>query len=160
MRRGHGRLVGIFVLLVAAPIAATPAPQPATAEVTTYAVLGIELGMTIEEARSVLSRFGTQDSAPTTEDGPHEVWRLSQTGFDWIAIKANAKGRLVWLTGHRRAGETLPFEGVGAAPHVSTGDTAVWHSSGRFALQKLTLRGRQRRAQVVTLTESVPGMTP
>jgi hypothetical protein len=148
-------LIHVFTTLTTL-LLATPASQPSAAEVTTSAVLGIELGMTIDEARTILARHGSQDSRPTREGGTKEVWRLSRTGFDWIAIKANANGRLVWITGHRRTGKALPFDVVGAPPDVSTTDTAVWHRPGRFAPQKLTLRGRERRAEVVTLTENVP----
>jgi hypothetical protein len=122
-------------------------------EVTSAAILGIEMGMSIAEARAILAPLGTPDSRPTREGGTKEVWRLTRTGFEWIAMKADNSGRLVWLTGHRRRGHELKFADVTGDATVATGDTAIWHTVGRRTPQRLTLRGRHQLAQVVTLAE-------
>lgn len=129
----------------------SPASQPAPAPAD--ALLGLEIGMEIEEARGMLARLGEPDSRPTREGGTKEVWRLVGTDFAWVAMKADGRGRLLWITGHRRKGHELPFAVVSASPQLATDDTAIWHTTGRHAAQRLTLKGRGRMAQVVTLSE-------
>jgi hypothetical protein len=139
------------ILFLFAYALAQAARQPLAPEVTAAAVLGIEMGMPIEAVREVLRPLGVPDSRPTREGGTKEVWRLNRTGFAWMALKADNTGRLVWLTGHRRSGNEVAFDSVGGTPQIATDDTAMWHTTGREAQQRLTLRGRLRAGQVVTL---------
>jgi hypothetical protein len=130
------------------PQAASPPPAEATVE----AILGIQIGTPLADARKTLAPLGrsdTRESAASTK----EVWHLDGTGFEWIALKADAKGRVVWITGHRRAGREIPFDAIGLAPGVATDSIAIWHVNGEFQSERLTLRGANRRAQVVTLLE-------
>jgi len=132
-------------------------PQGLATELTVSDVLGIEMGMPIERARELLTVHGRRESRPTRDGGTKEVWRLERTGFDWIAMKAGADGRLVWLTGHRRPGYEVAFDSVEGVPRLATDSIAIWHATGRYAPQRLTLRGRHRRAEVVTLAEVPDG---
>jgi hypothetical protein len=141
------------ILLMFTLALAQAAPSPVSPEVTAAAVLGIEVGMPIAAARKILMPLGVPDSRPTREGGTKEVWRLNRTGFAWMALKADHTGRLVWLTGHRRSGNEVAFDSVGGTPQIATDDTAMWHTTGRDAQQRLTLRGRLRAGQVVTLAE-------
>jgi hypothetical protein len=141
----------ILTVTILTSLPATPGTVPPP-EVTASSLLGVEVGMAVAEARVMLGTLGTAESRPTREGGVKEVWRLTRTGFAWVAFKADSHGRIVWLTGQRRPGHEVPFDAVGAVPRMTTDDTAVWTSTGRFAPQRLTLRGRHRVAQVLTLS--------
>jgi hypothetical protein len=125
------------------------------AEVTSTAILGVEVGMTLADARDRLQPFGRSDARRVTA-GIKQVWKLDTTGFEWIALRTDADGRVVWITGHRRGGQELPFESIAPAPLTANDSTAVWHVEGTYRGQRLTLSGAKRRAQVVTLMAVTP----
>lgn len=85
-----------------------------------------------------------------------QVWKLDNTGFEWVALRSDADGRVIWITGHRRGGQELPFESITPAPRTASDSTAVWHVERTYGGQRLTLRGTKRRAQVVTLMAVIP----
>ncbi len=124
-------------------------------EVTQRAILGVEVGMSLSDARDRLRPLGRSDAREVTT-GMKQVWKLDQTGFEWIALRSDADGRVVWITGHRRSGHELPFDAIGTPPRTQTDSMAIWHVDGRFAAERLTLRGSGRRAQVVTLAAVKP----
>ena len=99
----------ICFLTLSFSLVSSAALAQAPPEVTANAILGIEIGMPIERVREIVADFGTPDSRPTRDGGTKEVWRLTRTGFAWLAMKANRDGRLVWLTGHRRSGQEVPL---------------------------------------------------
>ncbi len=150
----------ICLLTLSFSLVSSAALAQAPPEVTTHAILGIEIGMPIERVREIVADFGTPDSRPTRDGGTKEVWRLTRTGFAWLAMKANRDGRLVWLTGHRRSGQEVPFDAVGAPPSLATHDTGVWNSQAQSGPLQLTLRGRNRAALVVTLSEVKSAVEP
>ena len=134
-------------------LVASAALAQAPPEVTANAILGIEIGMPIERVRNIVAGLGTPDVRATRDGGTKEVWRLTRTGFAWLAMKANRDGRLVWLTGQRRVGHEIAFDSITGPPSQAGDDQSVWHSYGQFGPQQLTLRGARRAALVVTLSE-------
>jgi hypothetical protein len=145
-----------LVLLAMLVFQSASAPPP---DATVDAILGIQIGTPLADARRILAPLGRSD----TRESPasvKEVWRLEGTGFDWIALRANAKGQVVWITGHRRPGREIPFDAIGTAPGVATESIAIWHVNGAHRSERLTLRGANRRAQVVTLLEVEGGQSP
>jgi hypothetical protein len=134
----------MMILALAAP------PQAAPEEVTMTRLLGIEIGTTADEAARILLPLGTRDAK---EEGGriHEVWRLEGTGFAWVAFRLDAKRRVVWITGHRRPGHEVPFDRFSGEPAVKTDAIAIWHVKGTHTDQRLTVRGSNGRAQVLTL---------
>jgi hypothetical protein len=125
------------------------------AEVTSTAILGIEVGMTLAAASDRLQPLGRSDARRVTA-GMKQVWKLDTTGFEWIALRTDADDRVVWITGHRRSGQELPFESITSAPRSASDSKAVWHVEGTYRGQRLTLSGAKRRAQVVTLMAVTP----
>lgn len=71
--------------------------------------------------------------------GVKEVWRFDSGGYEWIAFRTDSDGRLVWLTGRRRAGQEIAFEAIDATPGVVTDTIGIWHSKGTHTGQRLTL---------------------
>ncbi len=142
-------------LLVLAIVVVLQQPAGADAEVTQHAILGVEVGMALSEARDRLRPLGRTDARELTA-GMKQVWRLDATGFEWVALRSDAEGRVVWITGRRRPGHELPFDAIGTPPRTQTDSTAVWNVDGRFAPERLTLSGTGRRAQVVTLSAVKP----
>lgn len=131
--------------------------QPAAVDpgVTVNAILGVEVGMTLADARDRLRPLGRSE-AREVRAGMKQVWKLDGTGFEWIALRSDAEGRVVWITGHRRPGQELPFDAIGTAARTATDDTAIWNVDGTYSGLRLTLRGAKRRAQVVTLVAVKP----
>jgi hypothetical protein len=120
-------------------------------EADVHSILGITVGMPLAEVRTRLGTIATVESRATREGGTKEVWRLGRTGFEWIALKTNGDGRVVWLTARRREGAEIPFDDFSAErPSTDTGSVAIWYVSGKSGGIRVTARGRNRRAQVIT----------
>jgi hypothetical protein len=145
----------LSTLLIGALVMMQQATAVVGSEVTSKAILGVEVGMTLADARDRLRPLGRSEAREVTA-GMKQVWKLDRTGFEWVALRSDAEGRVVWITGHRRAGQELPFDAIGLAPRTATEDTAIWNVEGTFSGQRLTLRGAKRRAQVVTLVAVKP----
>lgn len=126
---------------------ATAAP-----DATLTSILGIEIGTASAQVHRLLAPLGVRD-AREDEGSTKEVWRLTETGFAWIALKMDADGRVVWITGHRRKGQEIPFDTFVKKPDVDAGTIAIWHVNGTHSAQRMTLRGAGRRAQVITLVD-------
>jgi hypothetical protein len=135
----------ILAALLIVFASAGPAP-----DVSPGAILGIEAGMPAEDARRILAPLGRSESRALSA-GTKEVWKFETGGYEWIAFRSDARGRIVWLTGRRRAGQEISFDALPAAPAVATDSIAIFHSKGTYGGQRLTLRGARRAALVVTL---------
>ena len=142
-----------LALFLVAVMAAQPGSRERAQEATLDGILGVSVGMTAGEARSRLALLGSGDSRRTRDGGLKEVWRLDGSGFAWIAFKADADGRLVWVTGHRRPGHDMAFDRLASrVPDTRTDSIAIWHVEGAGGQHvRVTARGRHQRAQVLTL---------
>lgn len=115
------------------------------------ALLGVSIGMDIEEASAKLNALGTAASRTTREGGVKAAWTLKETDFSSIALKTNGIGKVVWLTGFLRPGKEIPFSKLGDLARASAAsDTQViWNiatSSGGF---RLVAKGEHGKAQVI-----------
>ncbi len=137
--------------LVMGLLSAVSVPPAAIAEADVNGILGVSVGMRVSDARARLSALGATDGRATRDGGTKEVWRLERTGFAWIALRAGADGRIVWITGRRRPGAEIRFEDLSRErPSTDTGSVAIWYAPGTSGGVRVTARGGQRRAQDIT----------
>lgn len=144
--------MSIVAFAIAVLSAALSLQEPAPREAGVEGILGIRVGMPLTDARARLAPLATMDARATHDGGTKEVWRFGKTGFAWIALRSTADGRVMWITGRRRPGEEIPFEELARArPSTDTGAIAIWYVTGGDGTVRVTARGRERRAQVITL---------
>lgn len=117
------------------------------------AILGVRVGSIASEVQATLGPRGTADSRPTRERGAKQVWTLNGTPFSSLAVKTDAAGRVVWVTGLVRQGEEIPFKEFGDLARASTASEsrAVWDVPTADGGYRLIVRGSGGRAQTVSL---------
>jgi len=122
------------------------------------AIDGIDLRDTLEEARALLDQIGksTGRTLPNPENKPQaskEAWRLDSTEFGSVALKAEADGRIVWISGFVRPTQAIPFGRFGdlaqAKPRSDT--LAIWDRMEPKLPYRLIARGAKQAATVVSL---------
>ena len=93
------------------------------------------------------------ESRSTRDGGAKQVWTLAGTRFSSLAVKLDAGGRVVWMTGFVRPGQEIPFEQLGdvGRARTSTSATVLWHVQRSDGGYRLIARGIDRRAQTVSL---------
>jgi hypothetical protein len=138
-----------LILLAAAAAPAQERPAPAGE------LLGVRVGMPLGEARALLDRLGTGGGRDTRSGGRKEVWALSGTDFQYVSLKADGRGRVVWVSGFVRPERAIPFDrlgDVGAAAEAS-GSVAIWNVAAGPTPYRLVAKGRDGRAAVVYLLD-------
>ncbi len=150
-------MLSIATLLITVLTAAPALEERAVREADLNNVLGISVGSAASDVRGRLSPLGTVESRVTQDGGTKEVWRFKETGFAWIALKTSADGRVIWITGHRRPGDEIPFDELSRdRPSTDTGAIAIWYVSGKSGGVRVTARGQERRARVITYFAEKP----
>jgi len=126
------------------------APAPPHAE---DVLLGVRVGSAAADVQAKLGSRGTSESRPTRDGGSKQVWTLSGTRFSSLALKLDAAGRVVWATGFVRAGQEVPFKELGDLTRARAASEAsvVWHVARADGGYRLIARGRERRAQTISL---------
>jgi hypothetical protein len=150
LRRAGAAVAPVLILLAAA--AAAPAQErPAPGG----EILGVRVGMPLGEARALLDRLGTGGGRDTRGGGRKEVWALDGTDFRYVSLKADGRGRVVWVSGFVRPERAIPFDrlgDVGAAAEAS-GSVAIWNVAAGPTPYRLVAKGRDGRAAVVYLLD-------
>ena len=116
-------------------------------------LLGVRVGSAAADVRTKLTPHGKNESRPTRDGGSKQVWTLTGTRFSSLALKLDAQGRVVWVTGFVRTGEEVPFADLGDLTRARAASDAgvVWHVARANGGYRLIARGRERRAQTISL---------
>lgn len=135
--------IAVFLAVLAAP--ETPRVQDA--------ILGVRVGSTAAEVQTTLGPRGTPETRPTRDGGNKQVWTLDGTPFSSLALKTDAAGRVVWVTGFVRAGQEIPFKAFGdlARARSSSPSRVMWDVPTARGGYRLIARGSGRNAQTVSL---------
>ena len=116
------------------------------------AILGVRVGSVAADVQAKLSPRGTGESRPTRDGGNKQVWSLNGTPFSSLALKVNAAGRVVWVTGFVRPGQEIPFKELGdlVRANAASATRVVWDvpTAGGY---RLIARGSGGRARTVSL---------
>ena len=117
------------------------------------AILGVKVGTSAAEVQTKLGSLGAGESRPTRDGGSKHVWTLNATQFSSLALRLNAAGRVVWITGFARPGREVPFNELGDVTRARTVSAAavVWHVARADGGYRLIARGSDRRANTVSL---------
>lgn len=110
----------IYPRLLVSQTGSEPSLKPARPGQVTFSILGVELDMTIEQARSRLDAI-SDPARPPKEEQEDEgygverkvLWRMKGTDFAAVLIKANEDGRIKSILGVVRPGKEVPFNLVG-----------------------------------------------
>jgi hypothetical protein len=117
------------------------------------AILGVRIGSSAAEVKTLLGAHGTGEGRPTRDGGSKDVWTLKDTSFSSVAVRLNAAGRVVWVSGFVRPGQEIPFTELGDVARASTGSSSrvVWDVPTAEGGYRLIARGSDRRAQTISL---------
>ena len=117
------------------------------------AILGVRIGSVSGDVQVKLGARGTVDTRPTREGGAKQVWTLTGTPFSSLALKTDAAGRVVWVSGFVRPGQEIPFKELGdlARASAASASRVVWDVPTAHGGYRLIARGSGRRAQTVSL---------
>jgi hypothetical protein len=126
----------------------------------TDSILGVQIGSRFEDARAKLNPLSETKKRATEEEdeeegerGRKEAWKLKGTSFTTIALKANSRGRVIWVTGFLRPGKEIPFSELGDISLAVgvTDSQAVWNVATPGGGYRLVAKGQKGRAHVIYL---------
>lgn len=152
-------LFAIFVIgLVDGLLTSHPVASQSAQPRVTDSILGVSLASTPADVAAKLSPLGRVERRPTRDGdgGSKESWALTGTRFSYLVIRSSRDGRIMWLTAFLREGQELPFVELAdpaQAEHVSE-KTAAWNVKTPQGTYRLSAKGRQGKAQVISLYPS------
>jgi hypothetical protein len=116
-------------------------------------ILGVSIGSKFDEVRARLDHIGTSAGRTTRDGGRKEAWNLRETEFANIALKTDAKGNVVWVSGFLRPGKEIPFSRLGdlALAKGATESQAIWNVETPVGGYRLVAKGQSGKAGVVYL---------
>jgi hypothetical protein len=147
-------LVAAAVLLMSqASAASAPTPQGGRDGGVSDSILGVKVGMTLEEVHEKLKPLGTFGGRGTREGGRKEAWTLKKTDFSSVAYQTDGRGRVKWVTGFVRPGKEIRFEKLGDLSRATknTEQEAVWNVERAEGNYRLMAKGAGGRAQVIQI---------
>jgi len=145
----HLLVAVLFIAVPALTSVSAQAPPVAVAE----SIAGVHVGAAAEEVRARLEPLGTVVGRDARDGGRRDVWTLASGDFASVAVTTNGRGRVVWVTGFLRPGREMPFSAFGdLAMAAGRSDVrAVWESRNAHGTYRLSVRGSDGKARVVTL---------
>ncbi len=136
---------------------------PAAPSATT-SVLGVRVGMDLNDAHAKLrllgkSASGDEDADSDSDEGRKELWHLKATPFTQIALAA-VDGRIAWVTGFVRPGQEIPFSALGRVSQaaVHTSSRVVWDVVTPQDRYRIMAGGKNGKAQYVSLIDFKQGV--
>jgi hypothetical protein len=136
----------------------TPTATPALPIEATGTILGVGIGMSMEEAHEKLDPLKAEAGTPEEprrekdrEEGEREIWTLKETQYRWIIAWAKAE-KIVQISVSVRPEAPKPFEQVGdlARAAVNTEAAAMWNATSPTGVKyRLVAKGPDRRANVI-----------
>jgi hypothetical protein len=147
-----GKAVAAWVFASLPPSVAPTVSVPEK-PVAVRAILGVEIGASLQEAHTRLDTLGEAGGRDTREGGRKEVWTLKETEFSSIALKTNKAGKTVWVTGFVRPGKEIPFSQLGkiAVATLKSETEIVWNVASPKGDYRLVAKGRDGKAFVIYL---------
>lgn len=141
----------IALLLSSSSAAAAEKVKPAQTS-----LLGVRVGMTLDEARSLLDAAGTSDMPATPEIGSRGIkiaWMMPEGTFSNVALKADRKGRVVWVTGFVRPGNEVRFTELGELSTAAraTDVEMIWNFRTPEGSRRVVAKGQGGKASVITI---------
>src|ERR1700730_13314937 len=84
-------------------------------------ILGIALGMNLEEAHEKLDKLCDSAHRPKEEKGEEEgeggehkvLWELAKGDYAFLFVKADDKEKITYVSGFLRPGKEIPFDKIG-----------------------------------------------
>jgi hypothetical protein len=125
------------------------------------AILGVKIGMSLDEACARLDGLGTREGQLTRAGGRKEVWTLQKTEYQYLVVKTNANGRIIQISGFFRPAQGLPFEQLGQLAHAVgvTSSQSIWNVATTEGAYRLVAKGAGGKASVVYLLDlSLPAL--
>ena len=121
-------------------------------------ILGVRIGMSFEDARKKLEPLSIATDLRETDEGKNErgtkrAWRMKGTDYTSVALKTNAKGRVVWVTGFVRPSKELLFSALGDTSLAvrATDSQAIWNVATPSGGYRLVAKGQNGKAGVIYL---------
>ena len=109
-------------------------------------------GRVAADVQVKLGPRGTGESRRTHDGGNKPVWSLNGTPFSSLALKVNAAGRVVWVTGFVRPGQGMPFKELGDLARANAVSASrVVSDVPTAGGYRLIARGSGGRARTVSL---------
>lgn len=160
----QARLAPAFFLLGLVFLTPSVAAQTANRSRVSDSILGVRVGTSFDAARKKIEPFSIASDRATDLDeqkgerGIKRVWRLNGTDYTSVALKANKKGRVVWITGFVRPDKELLFSELGDAAVAmrATDSQAIWNIATPNGGYRLVAKGQNGRARVIYLLSLAP----
>jgi hypothetical protein len=151
----------VFCLLGLVLLSPFVKAQSANRSRVSDSILGVRIGTKLEDAHKKLKPLSIggdrekdendDNGEDKDEGGIKRAWRLKGTNFTSVALKTNAKGRVVWVTGFVRPGKELLFSELGDTSLALrvTDSQAIWNVATANGGYRLVAKGENGRARVI-----------
>ena len=159
-----------FFLLVLMAAASAGSAQKVERARTIDSILGVGIGSSLDQAHAKLDRLrirrehgghgeseeeeeAREAQEQEREGGRKEALALRATNYATVALQADRKGRVVWITGFVRPGKGIPFARLGnlSAATVATDKKVVWNVATPSGGYRVIAKGQNGRASVVSI---------
>jgi len=120
-------------------------------------LLGIRINSDLQSAERKLDALGSRqadtEEEKESDSGRTLAWQLKRTSYQRIGIRANADGKILWLTGTVRRGSEIPFARLGdlSIARRATDAEAIWYVATPDGGYRLIARGKKGKASLVSL---------
>jgi hypothetical protein len=155
--RRAGPLAGpapsLATLLLALLLLLSPATAQQPRERVAASISGVNIGTNLDEAQPRLDRLGQSGGRATRDGGRKVAWQMKETEFSYLALRADKKGKIVWISGFLRPGKELPFSALGdlKLAQSMTASQAIWNVETPEGGYRLVAKGLNGKATVVYL---------
>lgn len=152
-RRAQATLLFALLTFFATAATSTASAQTAAGARVSDSILGVEIGMGLEEARAKLKPLGTFGGRDTRGGGRKEQWTLKKTEFTYVVYQTDGNGKVKWVTGYVRPGKEMSFEKLGdlGAASLKTEQEATWNVERPEGNYRLMAQGSGGKARIVHL---------
>lgn len=128
---------------------AAEAPRPG------FAILGLTIGSSMQEARARLDPL--RENVGYTPDekersGRRVYWKLKGTDYDWVMAWGDPQGRITRIRGVLREGKWLPFREIGGSEKAAALSPAAakWNLRAADGTRfRMVAQGADEKAQTV-----------
>jgi hypothetical protein len=146
-----------FLLLDMILLSPLVAAQTGNRSRVSDSILGVRIGMSLEDARKQLEPLSIPAARATNTDedddegGTKRYWSMKGTNYSSVALKTNAKGLVVWVTGFVRPSKELLFSELGDTSLAvrATDSQAIWNVATKNGGYRLVVKGQNGRARVI-----------
>lgn len=146
-------LAGIFLSAADAAQEGDKSPTPPSPARVADNILGVKIGMSLEEVHAKLSPLGEIGGRATRDGGRKEAVTLKGTQYTSVAYQTDGKGRVKWVTAFVRPGKEIPYTDIGDLARATrqSEQEAVWNVERPEGNFRVMAKGFQGKATVVHL---------